>query len=713
MTMPPRLHVHHCTSYPYHFFGRAGELRLLDRALHDHGASVVAWVGPGGQGKTAVVQHWLEQLATGTAAVDGIFLWSFYRGQDVDLCLRELYAFAADRAHLPDVSATYCVDHLLPILRQQRFVLVFDGTEVVQYDAGPWFGRFVHPDLGRLLEEVASAALPGLVLLTSRFPLPELERRPHARLLALGSLDVGSARALLRSLGVRGSDDDLEEAAASCGFHAKAVELLGTLLVAFHEGDARAHRTLPDTPAVPDGSEEEKKVGRVLSACRDALSPEARDILALATAFRAPPTESRLLEYLASRPVETLLHSSWARPYPPFGQRGPAWLGERVQELIAMRLLERVGLAPGGTAPGDDTALIDAHPLVRRTFEPVLGTAGHRQSAEVRAGFLRARPDRRRAATLEEAREDIDLFHAYCDAGQWEEADATLVALDKPRYRFLAPALERDLLLRFFPKGDWRQPPLWPAFRQYRGLAICLELLGFFEEAVCVYRGEDEALRGDALIALGRLGPLLHADRPPRQWSTLWQAYRAHALCLAGRTAEAVALAGSLVPVDVYEWTHVFECLLRAGRLAVIDMHSFLYRPPAAAGQRWSDLARQRMRADYLRVTASPPPADLEGIYRTLQEDYDRGGLPYERALTRLGHARWLLAQDQPVRAHHVNAVTLKLARRYGMPIMEADAWQLEAEVRQRLGEEHPAEAAAKEAGKLRHLVSYEGPARP
>ena len=60
-------------------------------------------------------------------------------------------------------------------------------------------------------------------------------------------------------------------------------------------------------------------------------------------------------------------------------------------------------------------------------------------------------------------------------------------------YRFLAPAFERDLLLRFFPGGDWRQPPLWPRFGRYRSLAICLELLGQFEDALAAYRDEDAA----------------------------------------------------------------------------------------------------------------------------------------------------------------------------------------------------------------------------
>src|SRR4051794_27678165 len=50
--------VHHSTSEPLHFFGRAAELAVLERSLLDSDLAVVALVGPGGQGKTAIVQHW-------------------------------------------------------------------------------------------------------------------------------------------------------------------------------------------------------------------------------------------------------------------------------------------------------------------------------------------------------------------------------------------------------------------------------------------------------------------------------------------------------------------------------------------------------------------------------------------------------------------------------------------------------------------------------
>jgi hypothetical protein len=694
---PRQPELRHCTSEPYRFFGREAELALLDESLAGGPAGVVAFLGPGGQGKTAIVQHWLESFRAGTRSADGVFLWSFYRGKDADLCLRQLYAYAAGLPNAGDVSASYCVDHLLPILRRERWALVLDGTEVMQYESGPWFGRFVHPELGRLLEELASAPLPGVVLLTTRFALPELEHRRHARLVSLTRLDAASARALLTSLGVRASTAELDAAAAAAGYHAKAVELLATYLRRFHGGDAAAHRVLPPAPAGAGFSDEEQHVVRVLAAYQEALPGEEQDVLALTTAFRDPPTEAQILAYLRSPPVQTLLRETWGRSYTPFADRPAGGLEGQLQELVDLRLLERVSAGSGRAA-----AVLDAHPLVRRGFEHVLGSAGRKQAARVRAGFLRGRPDRRRPDSLEEARAEVELFHAYCDAGLWNEADGAYVALDNPKHRFLAPAFERDLLLRFFPEGDWRRPPLWPGFGRYRSLAIALELLGRFEEALSAYRENDAPLRGDALLALGRLGPLLEQTQAPHPWQTLWGAYRAHALALAGRTDEAVALARSLVPVDIYEWVHVFECLLRCGRLDAVDVRSFLYRPPNAAEQRWNDLARQRMLADYQRVTAPTPPDDLGPVYEGLLEAYDRGGLPYERCLARLGYARWLLARDAVAQAVGVNAVTLDVSRRHAMRILEADAWALEGELAARRGAADGRQAAERQTRRLR-----------
>lgn len=669
--------VFHCTSQPLKFFGRAHELALLDGALDAPTPSLIAFVGPGGQGKTAIVQHWLGCAAQRLQGLDGVFFWSFYRGKDSDLCLRQLLAYAQGLETPPEVSASYCVDHLLPLLQRERWAIVLDGTEVVQHEQGAWFGRFLHPELGRLLEELASAPAPGVVVLTSRFALPTLLGRSGARILALDTLDAASGRLLLRSLGVRGTDADLEEAARTCGLHAKAVELLGTWLVRFHEGDVRQSARLPEV-ADAEASPEELHVARILAAFQAALSDEEKDILALATAFRQPPTEPRLFDYLRSEPLRHMLHDSWNRAYVPFAQRNQDWLPRTLNGLIELRLLERVGLALGI----EGHKVIDAHPLVRRGFENALGSEEHRHGASARAGFLRGRPDRRPPRNLEEAREEVELFHAYCDAGLWNEADSTFVALDNPKHRFLAPAFERDLLLRFFPDGDWRRPPLWEGFGRRRSLAICLELLGQFDDALDAYPPSDAPLRGDALIALGRLQPFLEQPQAAHPWQMLWQAYRAHALALLGRIQEALAVVQATLPMDIYEWVHVFECLLRLGRLDLLDLRSLLYRQPFAAEQRWAELARRRMQADYLRVTGTPTALELGAEYRAVVEEYDRGGLPFERVLTRLGQGRWLLKNGATLEASSVAQAALDLATRHRMAILAEDARELLDEAR-------------------------------
>jgi hypothetical protein len=107
-------------------------------------------------------------------------------------------------------------------------------------------------------------------------------------------------------------------------------------------------------------------------------------------------------------------------------------------------------------------------------------------------------------------------------------------------------------------------------------------------------------------------------------------------------------------------------------------LRSLLYRAPLAQEHRWSQLARQRMRLDYLRVCGGGN--DLGKEYRELLEAYDRAGMPFERVLTRLSYVRLMLTRGESDQARAVNAVSLDLCRRFGMTRLETDCRALQAE---------------------------------
>jgi hypothetical protein len=127
--------------------------------------------------------------------------------------------------------------------------------------------------------------------------------------------------------------------------------------------------------------------------------------------------------------------------------------------------------------------------------------------------------------------------------------------------------------------------------------------------------------------------------------------------------------------VDVYECLHVFEGLLLAGRLDLIDINSFL-SPPAGAEHRWAELARRRMRADWRRI--QEPGADLRSEYAELCEAYDQSGLPWERVLTRISYATWLLDSGDIEAARPLVRTAHELANATEMSGLSINAWLLQ-----------------------------------
>jgi hypothetical protein len=288
LLMPPQprepREVHRLPPAP-HFVGREAETEALRGLWRTGFRGVVALVGLGGAGKTAVAARFLEELRAGEGLPRpaSLFVWSFYQEPDAGLFLQEAFRyFAGDDAKEASAKGT----GLLHLLRESLaeggpHLLVLDGLERVQRqgDEQPGsFGQIEDPLLKGLLTRVAEGSGNTTVLITSRFPLADLQpyRERGYRHLEVGGLGPEPARALLRLHGVKGDDAALGRLIESYGAHALTLDHLGGLLGQFLEGDPARAPSLPDATT---GDRQVLRLARLLRAYEEHLPDAERALL--------------------------------------------------------------------------------------------------------------------------------------------------------------------------------------------------------------------------------------------------------------------------------------------------------------------------------------------------------------------------------------------------------------------------------------------------
>ncbi|MBN2196462.1 MAG: toll/interleukin-1 receptor domain-containing protein [Polyangiaceae bacterium] len=225
---------------------------LLDAALAEHTprthvATMVAW---GGIGKTALVAHFMDELAArGWAGLERVLEWSFYSqgtgeqsGASADTFVKDALTFFGDE-NLAESSASAWDKgtRLATLVAGGRHLLVLDGLEPLQHPPGLLAGTLKNGALQALLVGLARQAGSSLCIVTTREPVADL-RRFHSTTVAECHLEALSAVAgakLLRQLGVKGSAAELEALSRDVQGHALTLELFGSYLERAHGGDVR------------------------------------------------------------------------------------------------------------------------------------------------------------------------------------------------------------------------------------------------------------------------------------------------------------------------------------------------------------------------------------------------------------------------------------------------------------------------------------------
>jgi tetratricopeptide (TPR) repeat protein len=353
--------------------GREEELAFLDVAWADPGCNFVQVIAAGGTGKTALVDKWFRRHLAET----DLFGWSFFSQgtkEDRQTSSEEFFAEIIRWLGLkvePGASVWNKASAVAERLRDRRVLLILDGVEPLQEGDGR---------LRDLLLQELETENRGMVVCTTRVRIDISDDGGRVRSKDLDNLKEEQGAQYLGMLGVKGTEEELQEASREYWNHALALTLLGTYLVDFCKGDIRRRVEIPRLTEDEDAS-------RVIAAYERMFAgkPEA-DVL-------------RGLGY-------------FDRPAEPEALRLVLPAMDEGEYRTALKRLHRARLI----LTADPSEDVDCHPLVRECFEDQAAPEGHARLYEHYRDAGKEFPE-----TLEEMRPLFWAVYHGCKAGRHQE----------------------------------------------------------------------------------------------------------------------------------------------------------------------------------------------------------------------------------------------------------------------------------------------------
>jgi hypothetical protein len=376
--------------------GREAELARLDAAWADPATHILTIVAFGGVGKTSLVAHWQARMAL--RGYDGAwyFDWSFYSqgareqgGASADQFVNRALEFFGDPQMAASAASPWDKGSRLgQLVAERRTLLVLDGLETLQYPPGPLAGELRDPAVAALLKGLAQRNA-GLCVVTTRERVSDLAafHATTARQLALDHLSTSAGVEFLRTLGVRGSDQELEAPVAEARGHALTLNLLGRYLVRAHGGDVRRRDRvrLEEADTRVQGGYAFNAVAAYERWLADGSEEGGRQLAIL-----------RLLG-LFDRPADASCLDALRRPPVIVGLTEPLMDLAKDDWHVAVIALANAGLV---SMPEADLRAIDAHPLIREYFAkrvrdhaPEAWQAAHSRLYEHLRDSVEHRPD--------------------------------------------------------------------------------------------------------------------------------------------------------------------------------------------------------------------------------------------------------------------------------------------------------------------------------
>ncbi|GAA4918593.1 trypsin-like peptidase [Stackebrandtia albiflava] len=445
--------------------------QYLNDAYDDDRCKVVGLIGFGGEGKTTIVRHWLDDVLRRAAQPDGVFWWDFGAHPDADQFFDAALRYVTGN-RLSAASVSSQGDNMAAtvagMFRRRRFLIILDGLETLQHLQSDEYGAIASGEFRAFLQYMAAPDHGSFLVVTSRAPLIDLAPYTTYQHLAVAPLSVGQGVLLLQRLHITGPIRSMERLVTQWGGHALTLTLLAGYLLRRYGGDCRHLTTL----SIPHRhSSQGAKLKAIMSQYDACLTDTERGVLVQCSVFRIP-LNSQLVHRFAAE----------------YGSKAAA--AETVGYLMATRLVRPIG-----------AEYLSVHPTIRDYYvqDAKKDAEKFARLHEVALRHYQIRlASLAPAESLEQLVPAIEAVHHACGSGEYALA---LELVEDRLYQgttaFITNVLNAyDTVLaarsEFFPQGRWELDPMAPddSARAWilHEVATSLQLLGRPREAAGIFR---------------------------------------------------------------------------------------------------------------------------------------------------------------------------------------------------------------------------------
>lgn len=419
---------------------------------------------------------------------DGIFWWGFYTRPNIDEFFEAALSYMTGGRVNPEFfpSASERAKVIGAMLHSGRYLFILDGLEPMQHQQGDRYGLLKNDDLRQFLSYFSAAGSQSFCLITSRVPVLDLMEYTSYTHRNVTQLSKDDGRALLRTIGVRGDDEGLDQVIVDWGGHALTLSLLGAYLVEHCDGDVKRIAEIPP-PTVKETRYE--RVNRVLRRYDSHLSKTERAFLMIFSVFRIPVDKTAFDKVFRAKTKNSGL-------WKPIAALNTRTFKAMINRLTAYRIVNYDPAANHYTA----------HPLIIAHYRECLNKEKVVQVQQVHHNikeyYLSTAGQIPETPTLEELAPLIEAVHHACRAREYDEAHRIMREDINQGNRYVLPDILGawnmyfELIREFFPECDTSQEPQvsLPDVKcsVLHEVGYCLMMLGRLNEAAPFYQRSIE-----------------------------------------------------------------------------------------------------------------------------------------------------------------------------------------------------------------------------